>query len=144
MRERVRGERAAMYLARSAFGGLGLVACLVVSCGGKLASDAAPEGSRAIDCASITFDPAAPNYECSVKQGTCELIGTLPDGRAIQEICTSDGAQNNRCALLVDGAEVCTCPSSRIDFSNVCGNTVPTCSGWSASYVSIILKCPTK
>lgn len=98
-------------------------------------------GSAGISCTKVSFDFNAPIDTCAM-MNTCDIIGTLPDGRGLRETCTIDG-KTASCALFVDGVEVCACPPDRLNYSATCSNGTPTCIGWDVDY-SDITSCHVK
>jgi hypothetical protein len=115
---------------------MGAVALLALaSCGGKVVvEDESGTGGAGLDCAAVSFDFDAPILACTEGPDRCELVGTLPDGRAVREAC--DGS-TTECDLFVDDVLTCSCPSDRIDFATACSNGVPTCANWLVDYSDI-------
>lgn len=93
--------------------------------GGRSPSTVTSSGG--FDCGDVSFDFDVPPLVCTNGTTGCELIGQMPDGRAVRESCDGSTLQ---CSLFIDDVLVCTCPAEHIDFANTCGNGVPLCSDW--------------
>jgi hypothetical protein len=118
-----------------------LLSCVaLLSCGGKLAAEH--------DSGLVPLDAGAPNQKGLCELATfvtapqictmpdvCEIAGSLADGREVRETCTISPVV--ACELVVNGVRICSCPKERIDWSETCGNGVPTCDGWVVDYTTI-------
>ena len=95
----------------------------------------ATSGSGGFSCAAVSFDFRAPIEACTTGQ-RCDIVGTLPDGRALRETCSGDGP-NAVCDLFIDEQHACSCSPDQIDFGASCGNGTPTCDSWLVDYGDI-------
>ncbi len=122
-------------------GGSGVATSSHASTSASKAAANGSTGSAGLSRTNVSFDFAQTTGECTTAS-QCDIVGKLADGRSLRESCTISG-KNGQCALLVDGAEICTCPANRIDWSTTCSNGIPTCTGWLIDYAHVT-GCPTK